>query len=53
MVNLDVGLAGKGYKALLIDADAQGNLTDALGGHTPDELHDTIATIMQSPHRSQ
>ena len=47
-VNLGVGLARKGYKVLLIDADAQGNLTDALGWHTPDELHDTIATIMQT-----
>ena len=47
-VNLGVGLARKGYKVLLIDADAQGNLTDALGWHTPDELHDTLASIMQS-----
>ena len=41
-VNLGIGLARKGYKVLLIDADAQGNLTDALGWHTPDELHITI-----------
>lgn len=47
-VNLGVGLAKKGYRVLLIDADAQGNLTDALGWHTPDELHDTLASVMQS-----
>lgn len=46
-VNLGVGLARKGYKVLLIDADAQGNLTDSLGWHTPDEIPDTLATIMQ------
>ena len=46
-VNLGVGLARKGYKVLLIDADAQGNLTDSLGWHTPDEIADILATIMQ------
>lgn len=48
-VNLGVGLARMGYKVLLIDADAQGNLTDSLGWHTPDEIPDTLATIMQVP----
>ena len=47
-VNLGIGLARKGYKVLLIDADAQGNLTDALGWHTPDELHITIGNHMHS-----
>ena len=30
-VNLGIGLARQGKKVLLIDADAQGNLTDSLG----------------------
>lgn len=47
-VNLGIGLARKGYKVLVIDADAQGNLTDALGWHTPDELHITIGNHMHS-----
>ena len=47
-VNLGIGLARKGYKVLLIDADAQGNLTDALGWHTPDELSITIGNHMHS-----
>ena len=29
--NLGAGLARQGQKVLLIDADAQGNLTDSLG----------------------
>lgn len=36
-----------GYKVLLIDADAQRNLTDSLDWHTPDEIPDTLAAIMQ------
>ena len=47
-VNLGAGLARKGYKVLLIDADAQGNLTDALGWHQPDELPITIGNYMHS-----
>ena len=30
-VNLGIGLARQGEKVLLVDADAQGNLTDSLG----------------------
>lgn len=35
-VNLGIGLARQGKKVLLIDADAQGNLTDSLGWNEPD-----------------
>ena len=45
-VNLGVGLVRKGYKVLLIDADAQGNLTDSLGWHQPDELPITLGNLM-------
>ena len=45
-VNLGIGLARQGKKVLLIDADAQGNLTDSLGWSEPDKLAVTLATIM-------
>ena len=45
-VNLGIGLARQGSKVLLIDADSQGNLTDALGWTQPDELKGTLATIL-------
>ncbi len=45
-VNLGIGLARQGKKVLLVDADAQGNLTDSLGWNEPDKLLITLATIM-------
>lgn len=45
-VNLGIGLARHGKKVLLVDADAQGNLTDSLGWNEPDKLPITLATIM-------
>ncbi|EQB22022.1 Chromosome (plasmid) partitioning protein ParA [Dehalobacter sp. UNSWDHB] len=45
-VNLGIGLAGQGKKVLLVDADAQGNLTDSLGFHEPDNLPVSLATIL-------
>jgi chromosome partitioning protein len=45
-VNLGIGLARQGKKVLLVDADAQGNLTDSLGYPEPDKLPVTLATIM-------
>mgnify|MGYP001157662736 FL=1 len=45
-VNLGIGLARQGKKVLLIDADAQGNLTDSLGWNEPDKLPISLATIM-------
>lgn len=46
-VNLGVGLAQQGKKVLLIDADAQANLTMALGYNRPDDLPFTLSTVMQ------
>ena len=46
-VNLGVGLAKQGKKVLLIDADAQANLTMALGYNRPDDIPVTLATVMQ------
>ena len=46
-VNLGVGLAQQGKKVLLIDADAQANLTMALGYNCPDDLPNTLSTVMQ------
>lgn len=45
-VNLGIGLARQGKKVLLVDADAQGNLTDSLGWNEPDKLPVTLATLM-------
>ncbi len=47
-VNLGVGLAKQGKKVLLIDADAQANLTMALGYNRPDDIPITLSTVMQS-----
>ena len=44
--NLGIGLAAKGKKVLLIDADAQGSLTASLGYQDPDQLNVTLATII-------
>ncbi len=47
-VNLGVSLAQQGKKVLLIDADAQANLTMSLGFYNrPDDLPVTLSTIMQ------
>lgn len=56
-VNLGVGLAGQNKKVLLVDADAQGNLTDSLGYQEPDNLPVSLATIltktmMEEPYES-
>jgi len=45
-VNLGIGLAMQGKKVLLVDADAQGNLTDSLGYKQPDNLPVSLATIL-------
>lgn len=41
--SLGVGLAQQGKKVLLVDADAQGNLTQMLGWRQPDELSPTMS----------
>lgn len=45
-VNLGIGLARKGNRVLVIDADAQGDLTASLGCGEPDLLTDTLASVM-------
>ena len=45
-VNLGIGLAKKGNKVLLIDADPQGSMTISLGFSEPDELSNTLADLM-------
>lgn len=45
-VNLGIGLASHGKKVLLVDADAQGNLTDSLGYKEPDNLPVSLATLL-------
>ncbi len=46
-VNLGVSLAQQGKKVLLVDADAQANLTMSFGYPRPDDLPISLATIMQ------
>ena len=46
-VNLGVCLSKLGKKVLLVDADAQANLTMSLGYPRPDDLPISLATIMQ------
>ncbi len=46
-VNLGVCLSKQGKKVLLVDADAQANLTMSLGYPRPDDLPIALATIMQ------
>ncbi len=46
-VNLGMALAQQGEKVLLIDADAQANLTMLPGYSQPDDLPDTLSIIMQ------
>ena len=45
-VNLGLGLAMEGTRVLLIDADPQGSLTASLGYVEPDELHESLATVL-------
>ena len=44
-LHLGVGLAKCGQRVLLIDLDAQANLTMSLGWTEPDTLPTTIATL--------
>lgn len=46
-VNLGVGLANKGKKVLLVDADPQGDLTTSLGWEEEDNLSVTLSTQMK------
>ena len=44
--NLGIGLAREGKKVLLVDMDAQGSLTASLGYQRPDQMENTLATIL-------
>ncbi len=46
-VNLGIGLVNEGKKVLLIDNDAQANLTESLGFKKPDNMDVTLSTLMQ------
>ena len=46
-VNLGIGLVNEGKRVLLIDCDAQGNLTESLGFRDPDNMDITLSTVMQ------
>ncbi len=46
-LHLGVGLAQKGKKVLLVDADPQGSLTISMGWREPDALENTLATYME------
>lgn len=45
-VNLGIGLVKEGKRVLLVDADAQGNLTDSLGYREPDSIPVSLATLL-------
>ena len=45
-VNLGLGLARQGKRVLLVDVDAQGSLTASLGYQHPDQLEETLATVL-------
>ena len=45
-VNLGVGLAREGKKVLLVGGDPQGSLTISMGIQDPDELTETLSTLM-------
>lgn len=49
-VNLGVSLVQQGKKVLLIDADAQANLTMALGYNRPDDIPITLSTELVIGH---
>jgi chromosome partitioning protein len=47
-VNLGIGLAKEGKRVLLIDADPQGSLSISLGYPEPDEMEETLASVMMN-----
>ena len=52
-VNLGAALAREGKRVLLVDADAQGNMSICLGIKNPDEIENTLATIYERVLRGQ
>lgn len=47
-VNLGIGLTSAAKKVLLIDTDPQGSLSISLGYPEPDEMENTLATLMMN-----
>ncbi|RKJ39676.1 ParA family protein [Acutalibacter sp. 1XD8-33] len=45
-VNLGIGLARQGKRVLLGDVDPQGSMTASLGYQHPDQLEETLATVL-------
>ncbi len=45
-VNLGIGLAAEGNRVLLVDCDPQGSLTVSLGYKEPDQLENTLASLI-------
>ena len=46
LVNLGIGLAREGKKVLLVDVDSQGSLTASMGYQQPDQIENTLATVL-------
>lgn len=44
--NLGVALKNKGKRVLLVDADPQGDLTTCMGWQNPDDIPNTLASLM-------
>ena len=47
-MNLGAGLSREGYDVLLVDLDAQANLTMAAGYQNPDELKYTVSDVLRN-----
>ena len=45
-VNLGIGLARQGKRVLVVDTDSQGSTTASLGYQHPDQIEDTLATVL-------
>ena len=45
-INLGIALKNREKKVLLVDFDPQGDLTISMGWQNPDDIHDTITTLM-------